>query len=51
MIEKLPIIRLEVYMKSAHKANLQNWLGSAIRGAIGTELIKYSCCMEKKSRM
>lgn len=49
MIEKLPIIRLEVYMKSEHKANLQNWLGSAIRGAIGTELIKYSCCMEKKA--
>lgn len=49
MIEKLPIMHLKVYMKSECKIELPFWLSSTIRGAIGTELIKYLCCMEKKA--
>lgn len=49
MIEKLPIMHLKVYMESEHKIELPFWLSSTIRGAIGTELIKYLCCMEKKA--
>lgn len=46
-LQRIQYYRFNIYMTTTDNALMSEWLGSAVRGAFGTELIKL-CCIDGK---